>query len=49
MKVNWLLLSIVFWFGFLVGALLIYKVEINTINQAFESLRYCYETYGGFE
>jgi len=31
--------------GLFLGIVLIYKVEINTINQALESLRYCYETY----
>lgn len=35
--------------GYLLGCLFIYKIEINTLNQAFESLRYCYETYGGFK
>ena len=35
--------------GFLLGALFVYKVEINTLNQALDSLRYCYETYGGFK
>jgi len=34
--------------GFMLGAILVYKVEINTMNQALESLRSCYETYGGF-
>ena len=32
-------------FGFLFGMMLIYKIELNTINQAFDSLMHCYETY----
>ena len=31
--------------GFLLGAMLIYRIELNTINQAFDSLEYCYQTY----
>jgi hypothetical protein len=31
--------------GFLLGALFVYKIEINTINQALYSMNYCYETY----
>ena len=32
-------------FGMLFVGMLIYKVEINTINQAFDSLDYCYQEY----
>ena len=38
-------LGIGFMFGVLVGMMIIYKIELNTINQALDSLRYCYETY----
>lgn len=36
-----------FALGLMVGMLFVYKVEINTINQALDSLHYCYETYLG--
>jgi hypothetical protein len=49
MEKKYILYIIIFLFGFLMGMLLIYKVEINTLNQALDSLRYCYETYGGFK
>ena len=32
-------------FGMLLGGMLIYKVEINTLNQALDSLHNCYEKY----
>lgn len=32
-----------FLLGVLVGIMIVYKVEVNTLNQAFDSLKYCYE------
>ena len=36
-------------FGFICGmmltSLIIYKIEINTLNQALDSVNYCYQTY----
>jgi hypothetical protein len=31
--------------GLFLGMLIIYKIEINTINQALDSMSYCYEKY----
>lgn len=31
--------------GLFLGAIFVYKVEINTINQALDSLDYCYQEY----
>jgi len=43
MKKELLMYLLCILIGFLIGALLIYKIEINTINQALDSLNYCYE------
>lgn len=31
--------------GLFLGVIFVYKVEINTINQALDSMSYCYEEY----
>ena len=40
-----LYVSLGFVLGMFFGAMLVYKVEIDTLNRALESLKYCYETY----
>ncbi len=45
MKTKWIYFGCGLILGILLGTMLIYKVEINTINQALDSLSYCYETY----
>lgn len=42
---NRLAILLIFLLGFILGGMLIYKVEINTINQSLNSLSYCYENY----
>ena len=42
---DYLILLLVFMFGFILGMALVYKVEVNTINEALNSLNYCYQTY----
>ena len=41
----WIIIILSFIFGTMVGGMLIYKVEINTINQAMDSMSYCYDKY----
>jgi len=41
----WVWIGVGFLFGSIIGAILVYKVEINTINDSFDSLSFCYENY----
>ena len=38
---RWIII-LIFLVGVMVGMMIIYKVELNTINQSFDSLEYCY-------
>ena len=42
---DYLLIGLCFLIGVLFGAVFIYSVEINTMNQALDSMSYCYDTY----
>jgi len=44
-KIKYLYFLMGFLLGVMFGAVLVWKIEINTINQAMDSLTYCYETY----
>jgi len=44
-KIKYLYFLMGFLLGVIFGAVLVWKIEINTINQAMDSLTYCYETY----
>ena len=44
-KIDMFLVILFLCLGFVLGAMLIYKIEVNTMNQAYESIEYCYDEY----
>ena len=44
-SLQWIELFGMLVMGFMIGIILSYKVEANTINQAMDSLDFCYKNY----